>query len=421
MKKKITLVFIGIYLLFCAILVSYLFIFSNSEIPAEAKGTVLDPKTFLSDNELILSEQYSQIRNLLFFLETPFEWLFYLFLLLFGLGSRFERIAKQVTKIKILQTAIFTFMLSFTTFIVFYPLRYFRYSLAKKYGISTQNFSHWLRDGIIQYWLDWAILFFIAFIVFWLIKKSERRWWLYSWILAMPFAIFYMYIQPVIIDPLFNDFYPLKNKQLEAKILTYANEAGIPAEHVFEVNMSDKTNALNAYVTGVGNNSRIVLWDTTLERLNEEEVLFIMAHEMAHYVEKHIYIGMIGYLVLLFVLLFVVNKLLKWFIRQYGVIFSVRSFNDFTILPLMLLFFSITLFLTSPVINAASRYMEMRADQYAIELTDDAEAGISTFQKLTKSSLSQVHPPMLVKWFRYGHPTMYERMLYLNNYPLETK
>ncbi len=74
--------------------------------------------------------------------------------------------------------------------------------------------------------------------------------------------------------------------------------ANIPAEHVYEVDMSTKTNSLNAYVNGIGSNSRIVLWDTTLERLSDEEILFIMAHEMGHYVEKHIYIGIAGYILL---------------------------------------------------------------------------------------------------------------------------
>src|SRR5690606_39597744 len=95
-----------------------------------------------------------------------------------------------------------------------------------------------------------------------------------------------MFVQPVIIDPLYNDFFPLTNKELETKILELASRADIPADHVFEVNMSEKTNALNAYVNGIGSNSRIVLWDTTLERLSEDEILFIMAHEMGHYVMK---------------------------------------------------------------------------------------------------------------------------------------
>ncbi|WP_249712589.1 M48 family metalloprotease, partial [Bacillus cereus] len=110
---------------------------------------------------------------------------------------------------------------------------------------------------------------------------------LYAWLLTIPFTIFVMIIQPVVIDPLYNDFYPLKNKELETKILSIAEQANIPAEHVYEVNMAQKTNSLNAYVTGIGSNSRIVLWDTTLNRLTDNEILVIMAHEMGHYEEKH--------------------------------------------------------------------------------------------------------------------------------------
>jgi len=157
-----------------------------------------------------------------------------------------------------------------------------------------------------------------------------------------------MFIQPVVIDPLFNDFYEIKNKSLEEKILSLAETAGIPSEHVYEVNMSEKTNALNAYVTGVGSNSRIVLYDTTLEKLNEDEILFIMAHEMAHYVEKHIYFGITGYLSLLFLLLFVVAKLAKKVIKKFGKLLHISSMNNLASLPLILLIVSVLTFATSP-------------------------------------------------------------------------
>lgn len=95
-----------------------------------------------------------------------------------------------------------------------------------------------------------------------------------------------------------------------------ADQADIPANHVYEVNMSEKTNALNAYVTGIGANKRIVLWDTTLNKLDEPEILFIMAHEMGHYVMKHVYIGLAGYLLLSLAGLYAVDRLYKWIISS---------------------------------------------------------------------------------------------------------
>lgn len=410
MRKKLLLSFIVGYVIFIGFIYFYLFYFDTGAIPAEFKGSSVDPETFLTAEELVQSEEYSKIRNFLYFLEVPLEWLFYLLLLLFGIGKLFEKWAEQTTRMKFIHNALFTFCLSFLSFVFFYPLKFLRYSLSKKYGISIQSFHEWMRDLLINFWLDWILLFIVVSALYWLIRKSEKRWWLYTWFLAIPFAIFLMFIQPVIIDPLFNDFYEIKNKELEERILTLADTAGIPSEHVYEVNMSEKTNALNAYVTGVGANSRIVLYDTTLERLSEDEIVFIMAHEMAHYVEKHIYFGMAGYLVLLLGLMFIIAKLANKIVNKYGRLLNVSSMKKLSSFPLILLIVSVLTFATSPISNAVSRHIEMRADVYALQLTNDQEAAVSTFQKLSQASLSQVNPPILVKWFRYGHPTMLERI-----------
>lgn len=273
-----------------------------------------------------------------------------------------------------------------------------------------------MRDQLIDFWIEWVFLFIIVTFLYWLIRKSEKRWWLYAWFLSIPFTVFMMFIQPVIIDPLYNDFYPLKDKALEDKILSLAAKADIPAEHVYEINMSEKTNTLNAYVTGIGSNSRIVLWDTTLTKLDDEEILFIMAHEMAHYVEKHIYFGIAGTLLLLLAGLFITAKLLDVLCDKYGGILRISDKTKLSSLPLILLILSVLSFAASPISNAVSRYQEERADRYAIEMTRDVDAGISTFHELTRAGLSQVNPPKLVKWFRYGHPTMKERIEMIETY-----
>ncbi len=150
------------------------------------------------------------------------------------------------------------------------------------------------------------------------------------------YAVF-IFLQPVVIDPLYNDFYPLKNKELEQSILKLADQADIPANHVYEVNMSEKTNALNAYVTGIGANKRIVLWDTTLNKLDEPEILFIMAHEMGHYVMKHVYIGLGGYLLLSLAVFYVIDKLYKRIIGRYGRSLHIAGKSDLAALPLLLM------------------------------------------------------------------------------------
>lgn len=399
----------------------YLFYFADTSLPFEYQGTGADPATFFNGRELMLSEEYSKIRNLLFFLATPFEWLFYLFILLFGLSRTIENWAKNSSTHKSIQTAIYLFWLSIISFVVTFPISYVSYKLSKSYHISIQTFSSWMKEELIDFWVNFGLTFVIVAILYWLMRKSEKRWWLYTWLLSVPFTLFLTFIQPVVIAPLYNDFYPLKDQELETKILELASQADIPADHVYEVNMADKTNALNAYVTGIGSNARIVLWDTTLNQLSHEQILFIMAHEMAHYVEKHIYIGIGISLILSIVGLYLIYRMMNWAVRRYGEALKISSVSDLRSLPLFLMIMSMLFFVASPIENTISRYQEIRADRYAIELTKDTEAGITTFQELARAGLSQVNPPFLVKVFRYGHPTMLERISTLEEYEIKQK
>ncbi|KGR78488.1 M48 family metallopeptidase [Ureibacillus manganicus] len=409
MAKKWGIRAVLAFLIYLLIMYVYIFHLNDGGIPVSLLGSTSDPKTFMTGQELILSEEYSKIRNFLFFILTPFEWLMYFFILISGLSYLFEKWS-MVSKWKVIHNSIYLFLLSLLTFAVFFPINYLRYTLSKGYGISTQDFSSWMRDNVIDFWVNFVITVIVISVLYWIIKKSTKRWWLYAWLLTIPFSIFLMYLQPVIIDPLYNEFYPLKNKELEEKILHLAEQANIPAEHVFEVNMADKTNALNAYVTGVGDNSRIVLWDTTLERLTDEEILFIMGHEMGHYVEKHIYIGIFGYILMMFVGLWLISKIMPWFIKKYGKVFKITNIHQIHSLPLLLLLSSFLLFFSNPIFNTVSRYQEARADQFALEIVQEPEAAITGFQKLAKAGLSEVNPPALVKWFRYTHPPMIERI-----------
>jgi STE24 endopeptidase len=419
LARKIGLYGVIAYCLYGLFFYWYLFYFADTRLPFEYEGTRADPAMFLNARELMLSEDYSKIRNLLFFLSTPFEWLFYLFILLLGLSGAFKRWADQSSKIKYVRVAIYLIWLHVFAFAVTWPLNYISYSLSKGYHISTQSFTGWMKDELIDFWVNYGTMLILVSVLYWLMNKSSKRWWLYAWMLSVPFTLFMMFIQPVVIDPLYNDFYPLKNKVLEAQILEMADKANIPAEHVFEVNMSEKTNALNAYVNGIGSNSRIVLWDTTLNRLTDKQILFIMAHEMGHYVEKHIYFGIAGYLLLSLIGLYLTAKIMEYAVLRWGEALKIPRVADIRSLPLFLMIISMLLFISSPVSNFVSRYQEARADTYAIEMTKDADAGVETFQELTRAGLSQVNPPLLVKVFRYGHPTMLERITRIDEFEME--
>lgn len=415
MRKYITGA-LGLYILFAVVLYLYIFQFSDTSIPLQYKNSGADPMVFMNERQIMLSQEYSEIRNYLFFLQIPFEWLFYFLIFALGISRKMEKSSLALSSYSFLQKSSYFFYLSLLSFIAFLPFNYIGYQLSKRYQISTQSFQMWMKDEIIDFWITFGITFIIVFTFYYLVRKSPRKWWLHMWLLSIPFTLFMMFVKPVIIDPLYNDFYPLKDKALETKILALADKAHIPASKVFEVNMAEKTNAMNAYVDGIGSNSRIVLWDTTLNKLDDNEILFIMAHEMGHYVEKHIYIGIGLSLFFGLIGLWMTAKLMNVIIRKWGKALHIPHLTSLSSFPLFLCMVSFLVFASSPFSNLISRYQEQRADQYAIEMVHDQKAAVRTFQELSKSSLSQLNPPWLVKVFRYTHPTMLERIITLENY-----
>lgn len=412
LRKSIFIVMF-LYILYGLFFYWYLYIAADGRLPDGMEGTAADPETFLTSREIQQSEEYSRVKNFLYFLSVPLEWIIFFAVLILGVSKKFQVWSEAASKFASVQTALYYFWLSLLVAFLTLPISFLSYRLSKEYHISTQPLSLWLKDEVTDFLVNYVLMVIAVIFLYFLIRKFEKRWWLLAWLASIPFTFFMMFIQPVLIDPLYNDFYPLKNKQLEEKILHLADQADIPANHVYEVDMSKKTNALNAYVTGIGSNSRIVLWDTTLNKLSEEEILFIMAHEMGHYVMKHIYVGIIGYLLLSFCGLYMIHRLMTVCIKRWGALLHIRSIRDISSLPLFLLLLGMLSFASSPLSGMVSRFQEKQADLYAIEMTKDEEAAVKTFQNLAKFSRSELNPPFLVKLFRYDHPTLLERIIYI--------
>jgi STE24 endopeptidase len=413
--KKSILFLIG-FALYGALMWYYLFQGADSALPVNLKGSAADPAMFMTERELELSTDFSRIKDFLYFISVPLEWLIYLFVLGFGLSKWFRKASSGVTKFSIVHTAVYVLLLSFSSWVLTFPLRYYSFTVSKSYNISVQSFHSWMRDGLVDFWISWVLTTLMVAVMYWLIKKYEKRWWIFAWLLSIPFTVFLYFIQPVVIDPLYNKFYPLQDEALKEKILNIADRADIPAENVYEVNMSEKTNALNAYVNGIGSNLRIVLWDTTLNKLSDNQVLFVMAHEIGHYVMNHLYWNLISSIVLSFLGLWIGNIIYRKWIEKYGKTWGIKGVGDLAALPALLLIFSLLSFAVSPMENAVSRKAERDADQYAIQMTKNPEAAVGAFQQLATVSLSEVNPPKIVKWFLYGHPTMLERIHFLDSY-----
>lgn len=414
--KKTAWWFIGIYLVYMAVMALYLFKWSSYGVPPKFQGTAADPQTFMTAKQMTLSEHFARIKDWLYFISVPFKWGIYLFVLIFGFSRWLRTRSEDVSRFSIVHTAIYVLAFSVLSWILTFPIDWFSHHISVSYDVSVQSFSSWLRDSLVSFWIDWLITLVTVIVIFFFIRKMPKRWWLPVWLLSIPFTLFLMYLQPVVIDPLYNDFYTLQSGHLKTEILDLAAKANIPAHNVYEVDMSKKTSTMNAYVNGIGNHLRIVLWDTTLNKLSDKQVLFVMAHEMGHYVMHHLVWGMIGSIIMTLVGLYFASYLLRWIVGRWGYHLGIKHPGDLAALPIILLIFSVLTFAASPLENVVERHYEHQADQYALHMTQDPQAGISGYQKLTVNSLSDVNPPRLVKWFLYNHPTMLERISNFENY-----
>ncbi|BBH22928.1 peptidase M48 [Paenibacillus baekrokdamisoli] len=403
---KYFLLFIG----YALVMAAYSWYTSPNQVPAVYSGTAADPATFFTPAQLKDSETLGGLRNWIFFMSGPWEWLIYVLLLSGGL-ARYWRDSLKRTKLPItIRFPIFVLLVQAASFLLYLPLRITGYSISKTYGISTQPVLSWIRDKLVDFGVGYITVLAVSAVAFWVISRGGR-WWFKLWVISIPFIVFMMYIQPVVIDPLYNHYSRLSDPVLEQRILNLAAKAGISADRVYEVDMSKKTNAMNAYVNGIGSSLRIVLWDTTLKQLNEQEILLIMAHEMGHYEMHHLEWSALGAVGSSLVMLTVGGFLYRWLVRRWGAGWGIRSLSDMTALPLLLLLIAVLSFVSLPISNQVASQAESAADAYGMKLIGSAEGAISMHQKLAVASLDDVNPPLLVRWFQGDHPSDLERIL----------
>jgi len=230
------------------------------------------------------------------------------------------------------------------------------------------------------------------------------------------FYVFSMLVQPIWIDPLFNEFSSMKNKGLEKQILELADKAQIENSRVFEVDKSRQTTQLNAYVTGFGHTKRIVLWDTLTQKMSSDQILFVMGHEMGHYVLNHIWQFLVLEFFLNFAMFYFVYRVGLFLITKYGYYLGVPSFSHFSSFPLVLLLFTIANFIVNPFILAFSRYVEHQADVFGLEITQNNQAAAKAFVTLQSSNLANPRPGKVYMFFRGSHPSLAQRIDFCNSY-----
>ncbi len=305
------------------------------------------------------------------------------------------------------------------------PAEMYGHAISLKYHISIQSWPSWFGDWSKEQLVTTIIAVCVLIPLYALLRKSPQRWWFYAWLAAIPIMLVSVYADPLILEPLFNHFEPLgkQHPELLAPIEKLLQHAGvhIPTDHLFEMSASEKTNSLNAYVSGFGPSRRVVLYDTIIRKEEGPPLLTTIGHELGHYVLQHIAKGLAFGAVLLLAGLLLLYLLVPWFIRRWGARFDIPSVGDWASLPVFLLFSLLIGFLGEPIGNAYSRRQEHQADVFSLQVTqglipDPGQAAATAFQIEGETDLEEPGPNPLIVFWLYSHPPVAQRLRFSLEY-----
>ncbi len=327
------------------------------------------------------------------------------FLLLLTLGGGIDMIFNYWNSLSLspLLTglgAVATLMFLMT--LVDIPTSYYQtFVIEEKYGFNKNTPAQFFKDLAIQLVLMFAIGLPLLALILWVMDSIGTLWWLWAWAILMGFSLLLSWLYPTLIAPLFNKFTPLKDGPLKERIQKLLERCGFHSKGIFVMDGSRRSGHGNAYFTGLGNNKRIVFFDTLVDSLADEELEAVLAHELGHFKRKHVIKMLIASAIMSLISFAILGWLIdkEWFYHGLGV--SEPS-NAAALVLFMLVSPAFTSFM-QPISAYFQRKFEFEADDFATENADGTKM-ISGLVKLYEENANTLTPDPVYSAFHYSHP-----------------
>jgi STE24 endopeptidase len=365
--------------------------------------TILDPEKQKQ------AKQYSRIRRRLWLVDTLFSAIYALAWLFFGWSISVREWLTTITTNDWLLVALYIIIFGGIFAILNFPLGYYSgFVLPHKFGQSNQSLKDWIVDQLKGLAIGAPLGLIMLELLYLALRLTGNSWWLWAAGGLLLFNVILSNLAPILIMPLFNKYVPLGDeyKELEERLLNLAKKANTKVKGVFKFDMSKRTKAANAALTGIGNTRRIILGDTLINEFTLDEVETVLAHELGHHVNKDIPFLITSGTLLTTLGLFIASLALNSAVT----FFSFTSSADIVAFPALMLILSAYGLLTSPLENALSRWRENMADDYALQSTKKGEAFASAFTRLANQNLGEIDPEKWVVFMFYSHPPLGERI-----------
>ncbi len=287
---------------------------------------------------------------------------------------------------------------------------YQTFVIEEKYGFNKSTLTQFFKDQLISLSLVIAIGMPILALILWVMDSIGSFWWLYAWAILMSMSLLMSWLFPTLIAPLFNKFTPMEEGSLKDRIQNLLSRCGFNSNGIFIMDGSKRSGHGNAYFTGLGNNKRIVFFDTLVDSLDEEELEAVLAHELGHFKCKHVIKMLIASSILTLISFAILGWLINqdWFFSGLGV----DTHSNAAALLLFALVSPVFTIFMQPISAYFQRKFEFEADDFA---SDNAKASkmISGLVKLYEENASTLTPDPLFSAFHYSHPPAAIRIAHL--------
>jgi STE24 endopeptidase len=289
------------------------------------------------------------------------------------------------------------------------PLSAWRHDRAVDVGLSTQTWIDWSTDVAKSAGIDALFAAAGGALALVLVRRFRRNWWAPAAAVIVAFGVVTIWLFPIVIDPIFNDFEKLPPGATRSDVMELAERAGVDVGEVYRVDASRRTTAANAYVGGLGNSKRVVLYDNLIARFPRDEMRTVVAHELGHQKHNDLIRGLAWLTLVAPAGTLLAQRLAEAFARRDGLGDPAVKPGP-VVLPAIALAFGIVTFAMGAASNVLSRQVEGRADAYALRLTQDPAAFVQLERRLAIRNISDPDPPKLLHTLFGTHPTTIERI-----------
>ena len=287
---------------------------------------------------------------------------------------------------------------------------YFTFFIEEKFGFNKTTIKTYVVDKLKSWIL--TILFgggILSFIIF-QEQVIGNNFWIVVWIFLTALSIILNGFYAQLIVPLFNKQSKLQDGELRKEIEKYSNKVGFDLSNIFVIDGSKRSTKANAYFSGFGKQKRVTLFDTLINKLNKNQIVAVIAHEIGHYKKNHIIYNLFFSILQTGIMLYILSLFIYMPIFSESLGIDIHSFH-IGLITFSILYTPISE-ITSLIFNLFSRKFEYEADAFA-KKTHEGKYLIEALKILSKDSLSNLTPNPKYVWWHYSHPTLLQRVIRL--------